>query len=56
MFLRNELGKYLSEEIVQIVTREKLEESKSRFRMSRRREDQEEPHGEENQEYEKHGY
>ena len=44
MFLRNELGKYLSEEIVQIVTREKLEESKRRFRMSRRRENQEEPH------------
>ena len=54
MFLRNELGKYLSEEIVQIVTREKLEESKSRFRMSRIREDQEDPMVE-NQEDEKHG-
>ena len=56
MFLRNELGKYLSEEIVQIVTREKLEESKSRFRMSRRREDQEEPHGEEKKEHGEYGY
>ena len=54
MLLRNERGKYLSDEIGQIAPREKLEESKSRFRMSRTREDQEDPMVE-NQEDEKHG-
>ena len=56
MLLRNERGKYLSDEIGQIAPRDKLEESKSRFRMSRTREDQEEPHGEENKEHEEYGY